>query len=516
MTKFPNLLKYIKASFHFKKLRGENLPREQIGYVISGSSHDRFYFVIQEGKQVEFGNYYIIQHPTKKVDVLTRAVGISWQNPEMAITRHGPRYAKKGITLPAEDQEICIAEAEPLGYLDNGKFRPLELPAPTWSPIYETTEKDLQPFLTPTKEGYYIKIGRLRNTKIPIYLDVNNLVKGHCFLAGMTRAGKSTLINSLAVLGKKADPPIYMVILDRRGEYKPLEEKAEAQIIPYIKFLSRKDALSPEIVSSKLGFSLKTKAGETIVSAVNELLQSSESLNRKNLISKIEEVSETIIQRNREKILESINNSIQRKGDFIEELPEEAADIVEFLLKNPVTIIDFSIDTNIERHQLCVKAIINRLLQEAITNDKFGAIVAIEEAQYFVPEHGMIKFGDPGKSGVDQAIIEAISQGGGYNLGFIIMTQRPAYVSKSVISQCNTLIAFRVMSGADQKAIMEYTEYGTATLAAYLAGLADHEAFITGMAIPTRFPLIVETDVYCYPAKARKSAKETFAAMENR
>jgi hypothetical protein len=160
-----------------------------------------------------------------------------------------------------------------------------------------------------------------------------------------------------------------------------------------------------------------------------------------------------------------------------------------------------------------VRDFVRALLKEAMTNDNFGAIIAIEEVQYFAPEVQMVKYGENWKDSSD-AIVEAVSQGGGYNLGFIIMTQRPAYVSKSVISQCNSVVSFRLMSGNDQEAIINYTEYGSRALRQYLAGLADHEAFICGIAVPCRFPVIVETRVEDYPRKSTKNAKQTFESMK--
>jgi len=59
-----------------------------------------------------------------------------------------------------------------------------------------------------------------------------------------------------------------------------------------------------------------------------------------------------------------------------------------------------------------------------------------------------------------------------------------------------------------------YTEYGSRALRQYLAGLADHEAFICGIALPCRFPVVVETRVEEYPRKSTKNAKQTFSAMK--
>ncbi|RJS84379.1 ATP-binding protein [Candidatus Bathyarchaeota archaeon] len=111
-------------------------------------------------------------------------------------------------------------------------------------------------------------------------------------------------------------------------------------------------------------------------------------------------------------------------------------------------------------------------------------------------------------------MIETASQAGGYNVGLILLTQRPAYVLKSVISQCNSVACFRLKSGNDQDAILQYTEYGSERLRDYLPGLADHEAMLWGLAIPTPFPVIAEVEVEEYPQKAVAFARSAWEIME--
>lgn len=492
--------------------------KEPVGWVIDNSAHDSFSFVVIEGKQVEFGNYYIVKHPSKGVDVLTRAVAINYKNPEMDLTRYGPRYAKKGLKLPSSDQEILVAVAEPLGYFDGDKFRPLEVPPSTWTPVYEAEEEDLKSFIEPCEAGYYLKIGNLRNLKVPISLDVNGLVKGHCFVCGMTRSGKSTFLLSIAAIGKKElDPPMHMIIFDRRGEYIPLIESAGAKRFEYTEFAKPFIEMEPEDIASMLRVS---GALSSLTASAIETMQSDMQSGK---------VSELTIDKLKEYILDEverkgapaqkaryrsiIEDNLKKYGAEIEKLPTRSEDPVKVVRENELSLIDFSVDTDISRQQLVARDIIRALLKEAMATDDFGAIIAIEEVQYFAPEAQMVKYGEKWKESHD-AIVEAVSQGGGYNLGFIIMTQRPAYVSKSVISQCNSVVSFRLMSGNDQEAIINYTEYGSRALKQYLAGLADHEAFICGIALPCRFPVIVETRVEDYPRKSTKNAKQTFESMK--
>jgi DNA helicase HerA-like ATPase len=179
-------------------------------------------------------------------------------------------------------------------------------------------------------------------------------------------------------------------------------------------------------------------------------------------------------------------------------------------------IIDFSIDTDIESQHRTASQIINQIREYAMerkSEGDFALIMAVEEAQYLAPERGAELKESGDQSEVRGSFIETISQAGGYNIGLIVMTQRPAYCSKSVISQCNSVACFRLKSGNDQAAIMDYTEYGSERLSEYLPGLADHEAMLWGMAIPTPFPLIAEIKVTDYPQKATVFAKQAWEKM---
>jgi len=494
--------------------------KEPVGWVIDNSAHDSFAFVVVEGKQVEFGNYYIVKHPSKGVDVLTRAVAVNYKNPEMDLTRYGPRYAKKGLKLPSSDQEILVAVAEPLGYFDGNKFRPLEVPPSTWTPVYEADEADLKKFIEPYEEGYYLKIGNLRNLSIPISLDVNGLVKGHCFVCGMTRSGKSTFLLSIATIGKKElDPPMHMIIFDRRGEYIPLIEKCGGKYFSYTEFLKPFKEMETAAIVSML------KVSGTLSTYVTSAIETLQTDMKEGKVTELtvevlndyiaNEIERKATAQHKARYKSIVEDNIKKYGEEIEKLPTESKDPVQIVKDNELSLIDFSVDTNISRQQLVVKDILRSLLKEAMSPPHdFGAIVAIEEIQYFAPEVQMVKYGENWKDSHD-AIVEAISQGGGYNLGFVIMTQRPAYVSKSVISQCNSVVSFRLMSGNDQDAVINYTEYGSRSLKQYLAGLADHEAFICGTALPCKFPVIVETRVEEYPRKSTKNAKQIFAQMKN-
>ncbi|MEM2619609.1 MAG: hypothetical protein QW356_09085, partial [Candidatus Hadarchaeales archaeon] len=133
--------------------------------------------------------------------------------------------------------------------------------------------------------------------------------------------------------------------------------------------------------------------------------------------------------------------------------------------------------------------------------------------QFYAPER-IVSYGDPYKTGSLDRVTACLSQLGGFNVGFIVMTQRPAYVSKSVLSQCNTVLSFRLMSSADHEQIAGVTGYPLYRVAGLLSGLEDHVGYLIGMGSPFGFPTFVQTMAdRTYPRKATKTPSQIISGQ---
>ncbi|MEM1585968.1 MAG: ATP-binding protein [Candidatus Bathyarchaeia archaeon] len=492
-----------------------------IGYALSGCTHDLLSFVVMEGEQAKVNYFYFIEHPLKpKVYVLTRVFRVQPYNPEMVTGRIGPLAGKKGYRADyGKRLEYTIALAEILGYYDEmGKWRLMEVAPSPWDCIYEPGEEFLRRFLTfrgSSSDSLLLAIGRIRGTNIPAYIDLNAIARGHMFVAGMMRSGKSSFIINMVAKVHNLKPKPRFVIFDRRGEYSGLV-KYGARIVPYNMFTPSID--NPRLIAEKIG--LKGRERDIVLEAARSLLSDGIQLSRKNLIAKAHEIIDqgSIVKtsESKNKYFSSIKWFIENKGAFLDK-QSEPLDIIEEILKNYALIIDFSVDTDIEAQHRTASHILSQIREYAMKRKDYGdfaCIIVIEEAQHFAPEKGIEMKESSAQSEVKASMVETISQAGGYNVGLIIMTQRPAYVLKSCISQCNTVACFRLRSGNDQNAILEYTEYGSERLKDYLPGLADHEAMLWGLAVPTPFPVIIEVDVEEYPRKAATFAKAAWEKME--
>ncbi len=330
------------------------------------------------------------------------------------------------------------------------------------------------------------------------------------FLANGIFVHNSSFVSSLIAKSSSHEPRPRFLVLDRRGEYSGLARRGGV-IYDYSAFLPKHGLLRPRDIARKLGYRQGTVSHRLILEAAKESMAEGEEPDLTGLITSLRRVAREM--RVRSSLIAEIEARLRREFKGIT-ARGEGLDIVSEVKRNPLVIVDFSTDTRYDDQFYAVREMVRRLTSYAVSRKQqgdFALIIVVEEAQYLVPERGYTIVGDPYEAGAAQAIIEAISQAGGYNLGFIIVTQRPAYVSKSVISQANTVAAFRLRNGNDQDAILRYTE--VEDLSNYLAMLSNHEALVWGMASPIPFPVQVEMEVVSLPMKASSRPEDAWAKM---
>jgi uncharacterized protein len=113
-------------------------------------------------------------------------------------------------------------------------------------------------------------------------------------------------------------------------------------------------------------------------------------------------------------------------------------------------------------------------------------VVMFEEAQNFVPETFVID--DFKLKAESQATSRIIMESRKFGLGFVLISQRTAMVTKSALSQCNTVFAFQAF---DQTGLDYLEGICGSALAKGIPNLPQQTAVLMGRGLTSSRPLIV-------------------------
>lgn len=82
------------------------------------------------------------------------------------------------------------------------------------------------------------------------------------------------------------------------------------------------------------------------------------------------------------------------------------------------------------------------IAKESFGNDSEKVLVAVEEAHTIMPESATMGVSDFASKGLVAKIAQIALQGRKYNVGLLVLAQRTANVSKTVLTQCNSIVSF--------------------------------------------------------------------------
>ena len=113
----------------------------------------------------------------------------------------------------------------------------------------------------------------------------------------------------------------------------------------------------------------------------------------------------------------------------------------------------------------------------------FPLLVVCEEAHRYAPADRSIGFGPTRK-----AVSRIAKEGRKYGVFLGLVTQRPAELDATIISQCSTLFAMRMANDRDQAIVRSAVSDAAGSLIGFVPSLGTREvfAFGEGVALPTR------------------------------
>jgi len=118
--------------------------------------------------------------------------------------------------------------------------------------------------------------------------------------------------------------------------------------------------------------------------------------------------------------------------------------------------------------------------------DKARVCLVYEEAHSLIPEWNSVAA--EGDKAATNGTARAILQGRKYGLGCLLITQRTANVTKTILNQCNTVFAMRTFDDTGKEFLSNYlgSEY-----ASKLPSLKERQAVFFGRASSCENPVMI-------------------------
>lgn len=290
-----------------------------------------------------------------------------------------------------------------------------------------------------------VEIGTVPFTNIAIQADLKDLIEYHTAILGITGTGKTDL--SFDVIRAAAENDVKIICVDITGEYR----KALGEIS------HQKLSIGDELY----------KQLETALFAVEtgEYGAKTEKAGLKALVSN--------------EITPSIAKNI---ADFIAD-DSESIGFIELLdianSKGMLTITEIYLSSIMDWAR--------KAWTENQGETKKTILIVLEEAHTIIPETFGSNFNHETKIIVDR-IGQIALQGRKYGVGLLIVSQRTALVSKTILSQCNTYFAHALI---DQTSLGYLSNVYSPEHIKTIPNLRFLELLAFGKAIPSERPLLL-------------------------
>ncbi len=113
----------------------------------------------------------------------------------------------------------------------------------------------------------------------------------------------------------------------------------------------------------------------------------------------------------------------------------------------------------------------------------------LEEAHTIVPEASFLGVNNWDSKAIVNKMGQIALQGRKYGIGLMIIAQRTANVSKTILTQCNTVICFQAF---DETSFNFLGNYIGKNLVQALPNLKQYHAIVTGKAVKSNLPMIID------------------------
>jgi DNA helicase HerA-like ATPase len=429
----------------------------------------------------------------------------------------------------ASDNYIAIASVDLLGEIlnaaDKPKFQRGVTNYPTIGDAVELiSSQELRTIYAPSGADQ-INVGTLQQDRSVIaYVDVEEMLSKHFAILGSTGVGKSTGVSLLLNEILKARPNLRLFLLDVHNEYGrcfgdkalvlnprnlklpfwlfnfeeivdvlfagrpgvPEELDILAEVIPLAKGIYTQYQNADRIGLKRID---PRQVGYTVDTPVPYRLQDLVSLIDERM-GKLENRSSRIIYHKLISRVDTVKNDPRYAFMFDNANVggDTMAEVISHLFRlpangRPMTVMQLA-GFPVEVVDSVVSVLCRMAFDFGLWSDGVSPLLFIcEEAHRYASADRNIGFGPTRK-----AISRIAKEGRKYGVFLGLVTQRPAELDATIISQCNTLFSMRLANERDQSLLRSAVSDAAANLLSFVPSLGTREvlAFGEGVALPTR------------------------------
>jgi hypothetical protein len=326
--------------------------------------------------------------------------------------------------------------------------------------------------------GGDLGVGRLqRHPGVGVYLRRDEILTKHLAVLGMTGSGKSNAVKHL-LRELLRSQPLRVVVVDTHGEYAAVGSAIDSGFcLVDVSIPDRIDLLDWEMVKERFAIERTTPA---IKSGLRAAARST---------SDTAELAAAL--------LGSTNDVLADIAAAVEAAPEaycvgkEAPHVVaagtetELEFEQPgLYVLDLRATETFEVRSKKCAVLAERLFQSAkLAHGELPALLVVDEAHNYVPERTTGYMAEAAKHGSLGALTTIAVEGRKFNVGLVVVSQRPSRIAKDVLAQMSSQLVFRLANIEDLSYVRESFEAAGQELLADLPQLDPGVCVCTGTAI---------------------------------
>ncbi|MEZ0394453.1 MAG: ATP-binding protein [Desulfurococcaceae archaeon] len=499
----------------------------EVGFIFSEDGvyePDEITFTVKQGERVEIGDIVAIEHPSRQGAL------VFYQVTEVPLKRKARDYeedlAKMGVQLVDPTRDYPRARARQIGYADValqgsspniGELYMLIEHVRPFSKVYRPRPELIDALLRPSGVG--VLIGSLYPSwKHRLVLDASRLLRQGLLVVGGVGTGKTTTMLSIIVrlirALKEAGGSPHVLIIDKDGEYGSRELVETAGEDGYVSISA--DAISSvdfvdvdmyfERLKRELGFpDMRSSAAKALRSAVESVARDLGTLRlepdfvERHVLAALKSADPQHWTEVQQRFARWRQRHARREHGHAYG-PKE---VLEELKARTVVHIDLSATRDFGLAFEFLANLLRMVYDEALKNERFGCVVAIDEAHLFAPEKGGIEL-SPKARDLGELLNLLATTGARNGVTLFVATQRPSLISKTITTQMGqNIIAHRV-----EDVDLDRIEEIMGPIARKVRVLPPGWALVKSHAAKIREPIIVRVEPETYPVSKGKTTFE--------